>query len=71
MPKVIKFKSYKTVKSAMQEWLSSATKLEETARAKYKSIRKSIGKNQDKLSVEQKEQLSELIGGKKIRSKFL
>ena len=71
MPKVIKFKSYKTVKSAMQEWLSSATKLEETARAKYKSIRKSIAKNQDNLSVEQKEQLSELIGGKKIRSKFL
>ena len=71
MPKVIKSKSYKTVKSAMQEWLNSATLLEETARAKYKSIRKSIGKNQDKLSVEQKEQLSEIIGKLTYVWKFL
>ena len=62
MPKVVKSKSYKTVKTAMQEWVTSATKLEDTARAKYKSIRKSIGKHQKKLTVEQKEQLSHLIG---------
>ena len=62
MPKIVKSKSYKTVKTAMQEWVTSATKLEDTARAKYKSIRKSIGKNENKMTVEQKEQLSHLIG---------
>ena len=62
MPKIAKSKSYKTVKTAMQEWVTCAAKLEDTARAKYKSIRKSIGKNNDKMTVEQKEQLSHLIG---------
>ena len=62
MPKIVKSKSYKTVKAAMQEWVTSAEQLEVTARAKYKTIRKSIGKNNDKLTVEQKEHLSELIG---------
>ena len=46
----------------MDDWLKSAEKLEETARAKYKSIRKTIEKNQSKLTAEQKEALSEMIG---------
>ena len=62
MPKIVKSKSYKTVQTAMQEWVASAEKLEETARVKYKTIRKTIGKNQSKLTTEQKESLSELIG---------
>ncbi len=62
MSKIVKSKSYRTVKAAMQEWMKSAEQLEDTARAKYKSIRKSIRKNNDKLTVEQKEHLSELIG---------
>ena len=62
MPKIVKSKSYKTVKTAMQEWVTCAAKLEDTASAKYKSIRKCISKNHNKLTVEQKEQLSHLIG---------